>query len=62
MFLSEKPWQIVAREVIAGKWNKADDSTKKSLRIGLRFIEDRECKLALELLNKLGSRSSKKIP
>jgi len=45
-----KPWLPIAAQVLAGKWDKCDNSTRESLIIGLRGIPTKECQLAVERL------------
>lgn len=46
-------WIDVAKRVLAGKFNNADESTIKSLEIGLRGWDEVNCKMAMEKLKQL---------
>lgn len=46
----ELPWVDVARRVIVGTYDKADDTTCDSLKIGLRSIDHPTCKAAMRRL------------
>lgn len=48
-------WVAVARDVLADKWRDADDSTRKSLVIGLRNIDDVTCQNAHAMLKGVAS-------
>ncbi len=48
--VDQAPWLHVARQVLAGEFNGADDSTRQSLIIGLRSISHPVCRRALERL------------
>jgi hypothetical protein len=46
----EENWVEIAAQVLRGTWTGADDSTIKSLTIGLRSIPHPDCRAALERL------------
>ena len=46
----EIPWLHVARQVLDGEFEHADQTTIESLTIGLRSIQHLECQRALERL------------
>lgn len=49
----EIPWVHVAIQVLNGEFNEADESTIKSIKIGLRHIDHPKCKEAMEAIKKL---------
>lgn len=45
-------WKVIAKEVLAGKHRKSDDSTRKSTIVGLSGMTwDDDCVKALKILN-----------
>lgn len=46
----ELPWVDVARKVMVGTYDKADDTTRESLKIGLRSTDHPTCKAAMRRL------------
>jgi hypothetical protein len=46
-------WIEVAKLVLAGKFNNADESTIKSIEIGLRGWDEPTCKWAIEKIKEL---------
>ena len=53
------PWLRVAEQVLAGKFKNADDSTARSLAIGLQAVDHPDCRRALERLSVPGKNRSK---
>lgn len=49
----EIPWLHIAMQILNGEFNGSDESTIKSLKIGLRSIDHPTCKQALEALRKI---------
>lgn len=50
MRADQAPWLHVAKQVLAGEFNGADNSTRESLVIGLRNLAHPVCRRALERL------------
>jgi hypothetical protein len=46
------PWLHVAKQVLAGEFQGADDSTITSITIGLRGVQHPVCRQAMEALKK----------
>lgn len=46
----EAAWVHIAKQILAGEFQGADSSTRKSLSIGLRSIKHPDCQRALERL------------
>jgi hypothetical protein len=46
------PWRDVARRVLKGEFDSADESTRESIRIGLRNVNDPITKRALARIAK----------
>jgi hypothetical protein len=55
----EQPWVSIASDVLAGRFDQADRSSLKSIRIGLRSIDDETCKAALKKLRRRLNRSTR---
>lgn len=43
-------WRYIARKILAGEYNNADSSTRKSLWYGLAHLGFPECKKAADML------------
>jgi hypothetical protein len=51
--LTVREWSVIARAVLAGRYDRADRSTLESITIGLRSLPAPECKAALKRIEKL---------
>ena len=51
------PWLYIARQILAGEFDGADRSTRQSLVLGLRNINQPRCRLALERVQADGPKS-----
>ncbi len=46
------PWVHVAHQILSGEFEGMDESTEKSLVVGLRSVNHQLCRQALEVLHK----------
>lgn len=49
----EKEWIKIAKRILAGEYDGADESTRESLMIGLRSWQDPLCQQAMKKLKEL---------
>ena len=54
----ERPWLHVAKQVLAGEFDTADDSLRQSILIGLRSIPHPTCRAASDKLQVESRRAS----